>query len=178
MNKKEEKILSEIVKYVKENYTMPTRRYLQEKLGFKSVNSITQYIKSLEEKNYLIRNSKNKLILDNSAIFYKKQLKTIRIINKSNAYIKIILDKNSDYVAYEINNNFFKNINILKKDILIIQNKKNLKPGDIGLFIIENKYRIMKYNYKDGFYILRDKEELILSKIETIGKVIMIERKL
>ena len=176
MSEKEERILNEIVKYVKENYTMPTRRYLQKKLEFKSVNSITQYINALEEKNYLIRNNENKLILDNSAIYYNQQLKTIKIINKSNDFIRMILDNSQDYVAYKIKNNFFKNLNIQKNDILIIQNKKTLESGDIGLFIIDNKYRIMEYNYKDGFYILKDKEELILSKIKIIGKVIMIER--
>ena len=178
MNTKEEEILKEIINYVYENSTMPTRRYLQRKMGFKSVNSISEYIKSLERKNYLIRNSDKKLILDNSAIFYQQHLKTIKVINMINTYVKIIINKNKNYIAYKIHNNSFNYLNIQRNDILIIEMKKKLKPGEIGLFMIDKKYRVMTYDYKDGFYILKDKEKLLLSKVIIVGKVVMIERKL
>ena len=177
MNKKKA-ILLEIVDYVNKNKIMPTRRYLQKKFNFKSVNSITQYIKSLEKENYLIKNSAGKLILDQSAIFYDLSLKKIKIINSNNLFAHIIIDKNKSYVGFKIHNNFFNYCKIFRNDILIIELKKELENNDIGLFIIDEKYRIMKYNYKDGFYILKDYEELLLNKIKIIGKVIMIERKL
>ena len=93
----------------------------------------------------------------------------------NNKYINIILNKNKKYLAYKINNNYFNNIGILKNDILVIEVNKRLKPSDLGLFIIDKKYRIMKYNYKDGFYLLSDNEEILLNKVNIIGKVIMIE---
>lgn len=177
MNEKEEKILEEIINYYKENKVMPTRRYLQKVFNFKSVNSITKYIKSLEEQNYLIRNKDNKIIL-NKYTNENTNLKTITIINMNNKHINLILDKNKKYVAYRIHNNYFNNIGILRNDILVIEINKRLKPNDLGLFIIDKEYRIMKYNYKDGFYLLSDKEDILLNKVNIIGKVIMIERKL
>ena len=63
MNSNEEKILEMIVNYVKENNYMPTRRFLQKKLGFKSVNSITYYINLLIEHNYLKKNNYGKLLI-------------------------------------------------------------------------------------------------------------------
>lgn len=177
MNEKEEKILMEINDYYFKNRMMPTRRYLQKKFNFKSVNSITEYIKSLEKQNYLIRNSDNKIILNKFSEHYNANLKTIRIINSNNQYAQIILDKRKKYLGYKIKNNFFTDIGIMKNDIMIVEMNKKLKDNDLGLFIIDKKYRIMKYRYKDGFYILTDDEELLLNKVKIIGKVILIERK-
>ena len=177
MSEKEEKVFKEIINYYQENKTMPTRRFLQKKLNFKSINSITRYIKSLEEQNYLIRNQYGRIII-NSYNYDNVNIKTINVINTAKELCNILIDKNKKYIAYKFHNDCFKNIGILRNDILIIEVNKKLKENDIGLFIIDGKYRIMKYNYKDGFYILKDNEEILLNKIKTIGKVIMIERKL
>ena len=178
MNKKEEILLREIIDYVYKNKTMPTRRYLQMKLGYKSINSITWYISSLLKQNYLTRNIDGKVVLNVLSKQYETGLKQINIINSIKDSVSLFLNKNKKYLAYKINHNYFNNIGILKNDILIVETNKKLKKNDIGLFIIDNKYRIMKYDYRDGFYILKDKEELILHKIKTIGKVIMVEKKL
>ena len=174
MNKKEEQILNEIIKYVRDNSIMPTMRYLQKKLLFKSVNSITQYIKSLEKQNYLKRNTLGKLILNN----YNENtnIKVIKIINTRNDYIHLLLNKNEKYFAYKLHNEFFNNIGLFRNDILIIKKTNKLKNNNLGLFIIDNKYRVMKYKFKDGFYILKDTEELLLNKVKILGKVIMAEK--
>ena len=178
MNKQEERILEEIINYVKENHKMPTRRYLRDFFNYKSVNSITRYIKSLENQNYLIRNKNNNLILNNYSIFYNQNVKQIKIINSNNEQVNIVTNKNEKYIAYKIHNNYFNKIGILRNDILIIKIKKDLKKGDLGLFKIDNTYRVMKYDYKDGFYILEDNEQILLSKVKVIGKIVIIERKL
>ena len=92
MKEKEEEIFKEIINYFKDNKTMPTRRYLQRKLNYKSINSITQYFKSLEKQNYLIRNTANKLII-NDYIKLDDNLKTIKVINTKNDYLHIIINK-------------------------------------------------------------------------------------
>lgn len=178
MNQKEEEILREIINYVKENQIMPTRRFLQKKFKFKSVNSITRYIKSLEKNNYLIRNNEGKLILNNASLFYQDNLKTIKIINLANQRVQLFLDKRKNYLAYRISNNNFCDKGISRGDILIVEINKKPQNNDLGLFIINNKYRIMRYKYKDGFYCLKDKEELVLNKVKLIGKVIIVEKKL
>ena len=174
MTEKEELILKTICQYIKDNNTMPTRRFIQRKLNYKSVNSITQYFKSLEQKGYLKYNNNHKLIIGNS--LYNNNLKNIKIVNQKNQTIELLLNKKKNYLGYRLNNNCFENEFILKGDTLIIEKKKELNVGDIGLFIIDNHYRVMKYNYRDGFYLLSDKETLYLNHVKIIGKVIKIIR--
>ena len=178
MNRHEEIILNEIINYLKENQRIPTMRYLQRKLSYKSVNSISEYIKSLEKQNYLIRSTDGKIKLNKYYDKYESGIKIIKILNTKKDYVHLLLEKNDKYVAYKMHNSCFNNLGIYKNDILIINISKKLKNKDLGLFIIDNQYRIMQYNYKDGFYILKDYEELLLNKVKIIGKVIMVEKKL
>ena len=178
MNKKEEKVLKEIICYFNKNKRMPTIRYLQEVFSYKSTNSIFRIIKKLEKDGYLIRNKFNKLVMSDSLLNYDNNLKTVRIINRKDKYVNIILNKKKNYLAYQINNNYFKNNGLIKNDIAVIQIDKKISNNSIGLFIIDNKYRLMKYRCLDGFYILSVKEDIILNKINLIGKVILIERKI
>ena len=174
MTEKEETIFNLIIKHIKENNTMPTMRFIQNKLGFKSINSITQYFKSLENKGYLGRNSNNEYVT--TAAIFNNNLKRIKIINLKNKYIEIVLNKNKNYLGYKLNNNYFKKDFFIKNDILIIEENSKLLNGDFGLFIIDNKYRLMKYNYIEGFYVLNDIETLYLNHVKTVGKVIKIIR--
>lgn len=173
MTKKEKIILQIIYDYFKENKTMPSRRILQEKLQFKSVNSITQYLNSLEKKGYLSRNN-NKLTINNTIYF--SSLKKIKILNTSNSYLEVNLNNKKTYFAFKLNNNYFIKDNIIKNDILIIEKRKTLNNGDLGLFIIDNNYQIKKYSFKDGFYLLTSNDTIILNKVHIIGKVIQIIR--
>ena len=178
MSEKEEKILNEILDYYEVNKAMPTIRYLQIIFNYRSTNSIFKYLKSLESKGYLYKNNSGKLVISMSANYKNKSLKKIKIINKKEKYIHLFLEKDNNYFAYQIKNNDLKKYGIIKNDTVIIQKTKNIKNNNIGLFLIDNKYQIMIYNYKDGFYILSSKEEIVLNKIKLIGKVIYLERKL
>ena len=177
MNENEEKIMKIIIQYYKKNQSMPTRRFIQKKLKYISVSSITQYFKSLENKGYLVRDSLNRIIINNYVIT-DYNVKRIKVLNLQNEYLNIILNKKKNYLGYRLNNNYFENQGILKNDFLIIEKDKKLNIGDFGLFIINSKYRIMKYNYKDGFYLLEDNEILILNHVNSLGKVIQIIRKI
>ena len=177
MNNKEEEIIKEINDYFIHNKDMPTIRFLQKKLNYRSPNAIYYYFKSLEKKGYLIRNTNNQLVIDECGLNYQKSIKKINVINRKGLYVNLFLNKNKNYLAYQLNNDYFISDCILRNDILVIQTDKNISNNDLGLFIINGKYKIMKYNYKDGFYILKDKEEIILNRIKLIGKVIFIERK-
>ena len=178
MTEKEEKILKEIKRYFIENKRMPTVRYLQKTFLYKSTNSIFRIINKLEQFGYLIRNKDNKLIITNSLLNYNYGERNIKIINRKNRFVNLLLNSKSNYLGYQMNNDYFIKEGIIKNDLLIIQVNNKISNNDIGLFIIDNRYRIMKYKYLDGFYILKDKEEIILNKVKLIGKVIYIERKI
>lgn len=177
MSEKQEKVLEEIIKYYIENNIMPTIRYLQKKLHYKSTKTVYNHLQQLEKKNYLKRNEEHKLIINNISINYQTGLKTINIIN-STKKISLFLEIKKDYIGFILKNNYFLDMHLMKNDILIIEKNKKIKNNQIGLFIIDKEYRIMKYFYQDGFYILNDNEQIILNKINLIGTVILVERQI
>ena len=173
----EERVLSEIIKYYKTNKLMPSIRFLQNKLNVQSTNTIYYYLNKLEKDGYLVRNTFNQRIINDNYEEFNNGLKYLKVIN-SNEIVKLILNKNKDYLAYKAKNNYLLNEHIMKNDILIIEKRNKLKNNDLGLFIINKEYTIKKYYYQDGFYILKDQSEIILNNPIIIGKVILIERKI
>ena len=172
----DQRILNEIINYQKKNMVMPSIRYLQKKFGFKSHNSIVYYLKKLEKEKYLIRNY-NKQLTVNLKIPNPSQYQFIKIINDKYKTFVGLYDSNK-YLAYKQLNNDLNIFSIYKNDILIINTHKKIKNNELGLFIINNQYKIMKYFSKDGYFILKSTQIIITEKINLIGKVIMIERKI
>lgn len=175
MTEKEHIVYQEIIKYYKKNKYIPTIRELMKILNYKSTNSVYKHIKKLETKGYLKRNKNNKLIIKEEINVSNIEMITITIIN-TKEILMLNLNKNKEYIGYKINNNYFQKNYIKKHDYLIIEKTKKLNNHDLGLFIIDKKYRIMKYYYQEGFYILNDFETITLYKIKIIGKVIGIYR--
>ena len=177
MSEKQERVLDEIIKYYENNNSMPTIRYLQEKLHYKSTKAVYNHLQKLEKKNYLRRNENHKLVINNHSMKYHEGIKTINILN-STQKISLVLEKDKEYIGFILENNFFIDMHLMKNDLLIIEKNKKIKNNQLGLFIIDKKYRIMKYFYQDGFYILKDNEQIILNKINLIGTVILAERQI
>ena len=175
MNNKKELILQEIRRYYEVNKLMPSIRYLQKTFNYQSTNTIYKYLISLEDEGYLTRNSYHNLVLNNYS--NKHTIRNIKILNSKRS-LSLYLDNDHKYTAFVNQHNYFEKYNILKGDILIIKKKNKLQNNDLGLFLINNQYKIMKYTYKNGFYILEDIEEIILHKVKIIGKVVMVERKI
>ena len=154
MTEKDIQVLKEIQKYYHQNKIIPSMRYLQKIFSYKSTNSIFKHINKLKKYGYLVKNKENRFIITDSLLYYNLNLRRIVIINRKDTYVNIFLKSKVNYIAYQVNNNYLINEGIIKDDILVIQINKELKNNDIGLFIIDNKYRIMKYQYLDGFYKL------------------------
>lgn len=179
MSEKAKEILNVIIDYYNNNKTMPSIRYLMNIVNIKSTSTIHYHLNKLEKKGYLKRNKSNNRILSENYENLKNGLKIIEIINDKNKdKIKIIIDDDNNYVAFKVKDNLLKEDGIIKGDILIIKKINKLKNNDLGLFMINNKYYIMKFFYKDGFYILESNEKRIYNKIKIIGKVMYLERKI
>ena len=169
LNEKEKKVLAAIQMYIKKNNISPTIRELCEILNYKSTKTIYKYLNSLKKKNFLsYQNNKKRSIIVNHYI--KRQ---IMVIN-TKKMIDINIDNNT--ILYQIKNSFFTEYAINKNDYLIINTNIEIKNNELGLFLINNKYRIMKYTYIDGYYILEDNEREILYEIKIIGKVVGVYR--
>lgn len=163
LNDKEKRVLEAINEYIKEHEYSPTIRDLCQILGYKSTKTIWTYLHKLQEKkliNYK-HNKKRNITLNkiNSPLIAINTSEKLTLLNK-------------ECVIYHVKSNFLKEFNILKNEYLIIDTSKCPKNNQLGLFIINNEYRIMKFNYKDGYYILNDNETEILHKVNIIGKVV------
>ena len=176
MTEKEEVVYQKIIKYYKENKRIPTIRELLRELNYKSTNTIYQYMKKLESKGYLKRNKNNKLVINEEIDLSNNETINITVIN-TKEILALNLNKEKKYIGYKIKHDYFNKQYIKKNDYLIIERTNKLITNDLGLFVINKKYRIMEYEYKDGFYILKGKEKEILNKVKIIGKVISVYRK-
>ena len=177
MSEKAKEILNVIIDYYNNNKTMPSIRYLMNIVNIKSTSTIHYHLNKLEKKGYLKRNKSNNRILSENYENLKNGLKIIEVINDKDK-IKIKIDDNNNYIAFKVKDNILKEVGIIKGDILIIKKTTTLKNNDLGLFMINNKYYVMKYFYKDGFYILESDVKRIYNKIKIIGKVMYLERKI
>lgn len=163
LNDKEKRVLEAINEYIKEHEYSPTIRDLCQILGYKSTKTIWTYLHKLQEKkliNYK-HNKKRNITLNkiNSPLIAINTSEKLTLLNK-------------ECVIYHVKSNVLKEFNILKNEYLIVDTSKRPKNNQLGLFIINNEYRIMKFNYKDGYYILNDNETEILHKVNIIGKVV------
>lgn len=166
-------LLNEIQKYYRRCGFMPSIRYLALKLDYKSHNSIYKMMKELEKDGYLIHSKDGKKwsLADINNNYIK-----VKVLN-DNEYL-IIKENKKNYLVYKIKNNCFKNKNIISGDYLIVEKTKTLENNSLGLFVYNDNYHIMNYNYIDGFYVLDDGvNREYLSKVNIIGKVIGLQRK-
>lgn len=169
LNKKEIQLYKAIKNYIKVHKCSPSIRELCIILNYKSTKTIYKYLKILNEKNYISyqKNKKRTIIINNSIN------ENVMVINTKKT-INIIF--NEEMLIYQIKNNYFNDLFIKSNDYLIIKRSTKIKNNELGLFYINNTYRIMKYMYYDGYHILEDNEKEILSKINLIGIVIGIYR--
>jgi len=165
-------LLNEIRKYYRSKGFMPSIRYLAIKMDYKSHNSIYKMMRELENEGYLIHSKDGKRwsLSDINNNYIK-----VKVLN-DNEYL-VIKENKKNYLVYKIKNNCFKDKNIINGDYLIVEKTQQLENNTLGLFIYNNSYHIMNYNYIDGFYILDDGiNKEYLSRVKIIGKVIGLQR--
>ena len=167
-----EKVLKVITSYYKETNFMPSIREVQKIIHSNNHNCVYKIFKQLENDGVLIHDkNKRKWCLAEK----NDETLKIKVLNEDH-YVYIDNDKDN-YTVFKMDNNNFKDSNILKNDYLIIKKTDNLKNYDLGLFKYNDEYHIMNYIFLDGFYMLSDnKNKEVLNKIKIIGKVIGLQR--
>ena len=167
-----------IEEYYKETKTLPNLNILKKLTNYKSYNTIHKYLDKLEDYNYLKYDKERKEIIYLKG--YENNLHTIPFINKTE-FIKININNSNplnNYVALKINNNNLKNMGINRNDILIIEKSKTYLNNKFVLVNIKNKYKVFKYQKKDGFtHLINDKNIIpLINNNPIIGKVILLIR--
>lgn len=169
LNNREITIYNEIYNFISKNNYSPTIRELCKILNIKSTKTIYLYLKKLNDKKMITYQPNKK-----RSIIINKSFNNKLVVINTNTEMKINI--NSNHLIYQIKTNNFEKCHLKKNDYLIINIKKKIKNNDLGLFLINNEYRIMKYNYIDSYYILEDNEKEILNSINLIGTVEAIYR--
>lgn len=162
MTENEVKIFEIIKRYIDNYNEGPTLREIQNKLGYLSISNIYSNVLKLDKKGYII---------------YKKGRKKGIYLpsTKKNIYLKTINTKKMSFsfcnkIIYKVKGDYFSNINIHNSDYIIIDKNKKILTKGLGLFLIENKPRLMKYEVIDTYYILTDYETLYLDRIDFLGR--------
>ena len=178
LTKKQEQFFQLIKNYYKTNNILPNLNTIKKISNYKSYNTIYKYLKILESINYL------KYDKDKKEITYlmgcSNKIHTIPFINKKE-FIKIEinkLDNFSNYVAFQIDDNNLKKLGIIKGDIVITQKNNTYLNNKFVLVNIKNKYKVFKYQKKDGFtHLINDKDIIpIINNNNIIGKVVLLIR--
>ena len=99
-------------------------------------------------------------------------------INENDYVYLYNLKKNTNYIAFRTHNNRLNNECIKCLDILIIEKDLNNLENKLVLVLINDKYRILKYQKKDSFiYLLDDYQTYFLTSFDSIiGKVCQVIR--
>lgn len=199
LNDKEQKVLDFIVSQVKITGYPPSVREICKGLGFKSTCSAHQYIQKLTEKGYL---EKSSLKMRALKVVEEEKEDTISlpIVGKVAAGEPILANENiEDYFSIGEsffstdslkNNNFVLkvqgnsmiNVGINNGDFIIVSKQSTAKNGEIVVAMIDGDATVKTF-YKEKNYIRLQPENdelepIISDKVEIIGKVIGLFRKI
>ena len=178
LTKKQEEFFQIIVRYYQDKFLYPSLNDLKKLTNYKSYNTIYKYLNILETKGYIIYNKEEKKISYIKYSFYNNKILKIPIMNENDQVYLYNLKKNTNYIAFRTHNNRLNNECIKCLDILIIEKDLNNLENKLVLVLINDKYRILKYQKKDSFiYLLDDYQTYFLTSFDSIiGKVCQVIR--
>lgn len=178
LTKKQEEFFQIIVHYYQDKFLYPSLNDLKKLTNYKSYNTIYKYLNILETKGYIIYNKEEKKISYIKYSFYNNKILQIPIINENDYVYLYNLKKNTNCIAFRTHNNRLNNECIKCLDILIIEKDLNNLENKLVLVLINDKYRILKYQKKDSFiYLLDDYQTYFLTSFDSIiGKVCQVIR--
>lgn len=180
LTKKQQKFFNTIFKFYQKNYYLPSIGELKKIFDYKSYNTLYKYLLILENKGYLkYSRDKKKIIYLNQGINSNNFFK-IPIINDQDVVEVTNLELNKEYLAIRIHNNRMNSYHLQNKDIIIIEKTLNNLNNKLVCVLIDDKYKILKYEKKDSFiYLFDDYNSYLLTSFnKIIGKVKMVIRTL
>jgi len=144
------------------SYALASFETIKKDLGYKSKNSIKQYIKVLEEKNYIEKTGNNYYIKSSrgGAILASHSIKAgfAGIIDdkiEKRISMDEILNINAPSTfVFRVSGDSMQDVGILDNDYVVIKKQQNANPGDIVLAIIDNEFTLKTYKKdKAGYYL-------------------------
>jgi repressor LexA len=197
LNKQEEKVLDYIKEQIRVTGYPPSVREICAALGFKSTSSAHQYISRLADKGYI---SKKDLKTRAIKVVGAESTIALPIVGKVAAGEPILAQQNiEDY--FSIGESFFttdalKNDNFVLKvqgesminaginngDYIIVSKQDTARNGQIVVAMIDGEATVKTFYKENGYFRLQPEndtmEPIIVKKLEIIGKVVGLFRKI
>jgi repressor LexA len=191
----EEKILKFILEYLKSNQKPPTIREIATAVGLKSTSSVSYYLKKLEKKGLLVRETGISRNLKLTAIKTDVGKSLLPVVGTVRAGEPIYAEENIetylDLPHYFANKGDFllrvkgdsmTDAGIFENDLLLIRQTPVILPGEIGVFLVDGEATVKEFKIINGrpalvpknpFYTIIYPDELMV-----VGKVVAVLRDL
>lgn len=167
LTSKQQRVLSAIREFSTQKARMPTRQELASILGFKSVNSIQQYLSTLEKKGYIEieKNRTRGMVLEDSgpSVVAVPLVGTVAcggpLLAEENIEAYIPVDKN---IIRNAESSFFLSAHgdsmneagIDDEDLLLIEGRSTANAGDIVVALIGDEATVKIYKPNVDFVAL------------------------
>ncbi len=202
LTSKQEKVLTEIKKFIAKNGFSPSIRELCTACNLRSSATMFVHLKTLTEKGYINQtkgkfrtielNVKNEYLIDNDDVVLVPLLGNISAGNLNEAienpdeYFSIpksLLPKNKDVFTLLVKGDSMINAGIYDKDIVIIEKTNEAKNKDIIVAMSDENEVTLKRFFKEKNYIRLKPEndlmdDIILPNVTVLGKIIGLYRKI
>jgi len=165
---KQRHILQYIDEFIENNGDSPSLFEIQKFMGVKSLSTVHQYIKAIEEKGYLQKDStaaRGITYIMNAGKYIGQMIKIpmvgtiiagypIDAIEQISEYIKVPLDlkldRNLDYYALKVRGDSMKDSYIAEGDIVIVLKTTIVKNGEMVVALTKNGEATLKHFYLEG----------------------------
>ena len=199
---KQEKVLTELKKYIAKNGYPPTVRELCALTNLKSTATIHVHLDQLISKGY-IRKDKEKnrtieILVPNEYSQKNEQIVSIPLLGKITAgnpieaierpdeYFEVpasILNPKKETFSLSVSGDSMINVGIHDNDIVLVERTPIAKNGEIVVAMNENNEATVKTFYKEKNYIRLQPENdflepIILNDVTILGKVVGLYRKI
>lgn len=165
---KQQKVLNAIYEFQRLHDRMPTHQELKERLNFKSVNSVQQYLKALKNKGYLdIEKNKSRGISlkDNSSevvsipllgrvacglpIFAEENIEAYMPVDK-----QIVGSNSQNYFFLTAQGDSMNEAGIDDQDLLLIESRQDANPNDIVVALIGDEATVKYFKPSNDYVAL------------------------
>ncbi len=195
MRKKEEKIqevYSFIEAYVKENGYSPSLREICMQCNIKSTSTASDYVNKLISEGLLTKKDNQKRTLNtlgNRCEFYSAPIvgkitagNPILAVEDSEGYYPVPAEFGDDTFILRVSGTSMIDAGIYDGDKIIVRKQNTADNGDIVVALTEDCATVKTFYKRDGKFILHPEnptmEDIVLSEVAILGKVIGLIRKL
>lgn len=150
------------LKEVYQTLALPSYEKIKQDLGYKSKNSIRQYLEILKEKNVILALNNNLYI---NPEFFKAKFVMSRVragfagimddkIEQRISMDEILEINSPSTFVFKVSGDSMCEIGIYENDYVIIKKQQNAKVGDIVLAVIDNEFTLKTLKKdKNGMYL-------------------------